>query len=117
MPIKDVEPRGGAILLPDWARLWLESAWIHLYSMMPDAASPLLGFEEEDGTMAEVEVDEVLGLCKRVSASHDLEMIALLKSETVGKNKGLARTMCDEATEVAPNDAMPCCALAAVELE
>ena len=27
----------------------------------------LLGLEQEDGTVAEVEVDEVLGLCKVVS--------------------------------------------------
>ena len=52
--------------------------------------------------MSEVEVDEVLGFC-RLSAKSKAEVIAM-------------PTVSNETAKVSTDDAVPCCALAVVEL-
>jgi hypothetical protein len=64
----------------------------------------LLGLEEQDRAVAEVEVDEVLRLCWLLDISG---------SCAIGQRP---HTVSDEASEVTAYDAVPCCALAAVEL-
>ena len=69
--------------------------------------SSLLRLEKQDGAVAKVEVDEVLGLCMAVSTF-------TAKSAHHGSKGSL--TVCDEAAEVPADNAMPCCTLPLVEL-
>lgn len=69
--------------------------------------SSLLRLEKQDGAVAKVEVDEVLGLCMIVSTF-------TAKSAHHGSEGSL--TVCDEAAEVPADNAMPCCTLPLVEL-
>ena len=69
--------------------------------------SSLLGLEEQDGAVAKVEVDEVLGLCM---------IISMVTAESAHHPSKESLTVCDEAAEVPADNAMPCCALPLVEL-
>jgi hypothetical protein len=64
----------------------------------------LLGLEEEDGTVAQVEVDEVFRLCRRNK----------YQFETAER---LVLTMGDEATKVAPDNTVPGSTLSGVKLD
>jgi hypothetical protein len=64
----------------------------------------LLRLEKQDGAVSQVEVDEVLRLCA-LSADLVVEYVRRL------------HTMSDKASKVPAYDAVPCCALAAVELK
>ena len=70
--------------------------------------SSLLRLEKQDGAVAKVEVDEVLGLCMIVSTF-------AAKSAHHGSKGSL--TVCDKAAEVPADNAMPCCTLPLVELK
>lgn len=69
------------------------------------ACRGLLGLEEQDGAVSEVEIYEVLGLCGGVRLSDEW-----------GAGRVAGHTVSDEAAKVPADDAMPGCALAAVEL-
>ena len=62
------------------------------------AAASLLGLEEENGAVPEVEVDEVFRLCIMSATTPDILLVTL--------------TMRDEASEVPANHAVPCRTLA-----
>jgi hypothetical protein len=66
----------------------------------------LLGLEEQDGTVAEVKVDEVFRLCTLVSFRWPEHF-----------SRTHQRTMSNEASKVATHDAVPCGTLPAVELQ
>jgi hypothetical protein len=62
-----------------------------------------LGLEQKDGTVAKVEVNEVLGFCAW--------------SVLLPLPRGRRHTMGDEAPEVTAHDAMPSGTLATIKLE
>jgi hypothetical protein len=64
----------------------------------------LLGLEEENGTVSEIEVDEVLRF---------FSLSAIAQSATGASEL----TVGDKGTEVAANNAMPGCAFADIELD
>jgi energy-converting hydrogenase A subunit M len=64
----------------------------------------LLGLEEQDRAVTEVEVDEVLRLCWLLDISC---------SYAIGQRP---HTVSDEASEITAYDAVPCCAFAVIEL-
>lgn len=76
-------------------------------SKLAPISSQLLRLEEEDCTVTQVEIDEVLRLCAIVSTS-------LVKVKHCQPKVIL--TVCDEAAEVPANNAMPCCALPLIKL-
>ena len=69
--------------------------------------SSLLRLEKQDGAVAEVEVDEVLGLCLIVS---------MVAAKLAHRQFKMSLTVGNEAAKVPADNAMPCCALPLVEL-
>lgn len=75
----------------------------------------LLSLEEEDGAVAQVEVDEVLSLCCLVPISAFCPLFCNTTDRVRGWKGGIPHTMSHEASKVPADDAVPCRTFSLVE--